>query len=147
MLWIRINWIRIRILGFGDRLKKIQLTIFYILFWSKIATWTYLSLGLLKGHPSYRRSLQPSKENIQRFQKWNSLPFFLFLWAGYPDFPAKLPSILLKFPPHTKQTPFATQCSKFKYDARNGEISYVLVNFSTSAKCHKKKMRWSWNKW
>jgi hypothetical protein len=24
----------------------------------------YLSLGLLKGHPSYRRSLYPSKENI-----------------------------------------------------------------------------------
>jgi hypothetical protein len=24
----------------------------------------YLSLGPLKGHPSYRRSLQPSKENI-----------------------------------------------------------------------------------
>ena len=26
-----------------------------------------ISLGILKGHPSYRRSLQPSKENIQHF--------------------------------------------------------------------------------
>jgi hypothetical protein len=28
----------------------------------------YLSLGLHKGGPSYRRSLQPSKENIQHFK-------------------------------------------------------------------------------
>jgi hypothetical protein len=28
----------------------------------------YLSLGLPKGRPSYRRSLQPSKENIQHFK-------------------------------------------------------------------------------
>jgi hypothetical protein len=27
----------------------------------------YLSLGLQKGSPSYRRNLQPSKENIQHF--------------------------------------------------------------------------------
>jgi hypothetical protein len=38
---------------------------FYIFFCSKIAI--YLSLGLFKGRPSYRRSLQPSKENIQHF--------------------------------------------------------------------------------
>jgi hypothetical protein len=28
----------------------------------------YLSLGLFKGLPSYRRSLQPSKENIQHIK-------------------------------------------------------------------------------
>jgi hypothetical protein len=28
----------------------------------------YLSLGLYKGPPSYRRILQPSKENIQQFK-------------------------------------------------------------------------------
>jgi hypothetical protein len=28
----------------------------------------YLSLGLHKGHQSYRRSLQPPKENIQHFK-------------------------------------------------------------------------------
>jgi hypothetical protein len=28
----------------------------------------YLSIGLNKGLPSYRRSLQPSKENIQKFK-------------------------------------------------------------------------------
>ncbi len=37
----------------------------FFLFWSKIATGIYLSLGLHKGRPRYRRSLQPSKENIQ----------------------------------------------------------------------------------
>jgi hypothetical protein len=26
-------------------------------------------LGLHKGHPSYRRNLQPSKENIQHFKR------------------------------------------------------------------------------
>jgi hypothetical protein len=31
-------------------------------------TTIYLSLGLHKGCPSYRRSLQPSKENIQHFK-------------------------------------------------------------------------------
>jgi hypothetical protein len=29
----------------------------------------YLSQGLLKGRPSYMRSLQPSKENMQHFNK------------------------------------------------------------------------------
>jgi hypothetical protein len=28
----------------------------------------YLSLGLHKGRPSYRRSLHPSKKNIQHFK-------------------------------------------------------------------------------
>jgi hypothetical protein len=36
-------------------------------FWSKIAV--YLSLGLLKGRSNYRRSLQPSKENIWHLKK------------------------------------------------------------------------------
>jgi hypothetical protein len=39
-------------------LKNNTAKIFYI-FLSKIAI--YLSLGLLEGHPRYRRSLQPSK--------------------------------------------------------------------------------------
>ncbi len=41
----------------------------------------YLSLGLRKGRPSYRRSLQPSKENIQHL-KWNILTFFYFCFCG-----------------------------------------------------------------
>ncbi len=36
------------------------------------------SLGLHKGCPSYRRSLQPSKENIQHFKTWNFLIFSIF---------------------------------------------------------------------
>jgi hypothetical protein len=38
-------------------------------FFSKIAI--YLSIGLLKGRPSYRRRLHPSKENIKHFKKGN----------------------------------------------------------------------------
>ncbi len=54
--------------GSGSRLwwskieKNLQLEILFKFFWSKIAT--YLSLGLHKGRQSYRRNLQPSKENI-----------------------------------------------------------------------------------
>ncbi len=37
-------------------------------------TWTYFCLGLLEECPSYRRSLQPSKESIE-----HSKYFFLFI--------------------------------------------------------------------
>ncbi len=40
---------------------------------------TYLSLGLHKGRPSYRRSLQPSKEYIQHFKTWKFRTFFYFV--------------------------------------------------------------------
>ncbi len=86
-LWIRIQhfkWIRIRIQiqsGFRFWWPKIEETntaeIFLIFFWSKIAI--YSSLGLHKGRPSYRRSLQPSTENIQHFKKGNFINFFLLL--------------------------------------------------------------------
>jgi hypothetical protein len=52
-----------------------------IFFGSKIAI--YLTLGHHKGRPSYRRSLQPSKENIQHF-KILSLTFF-FLGSVLPS--------------------------------------------------------------
>ncbi len=47
--------------------------------WQKLTI--CLSLGLLKGRPRYRRSLHPSKENIQYFRKWNLFTFFYFV--GY----------------------------------------------------------------
>ncbi len=48
-----------------------------IFFWSKIAI--YLSLGLHKGRQSYRRSLQPSKENIKHFETLISWLFSIFV--------------------------------------------------------------------
>jgi hypothetical protein len=48
----------------------------YIFCLSKVAIYMYLSFH--KGRLSYRRSLQPSKENIQHFKTWNFF-FFLFL--------------------------------------------------------------------
>ncbi len=56
---------------------------FSFFFWSQIAI--YLSLGLHKGRPSYRRSLAPSKQNIQHLKKWYLLPFFYF---GGPFLPS-----------------------------------------------------------
>jgi hypothetical protein len=38
------------------------------------------SLGPHKGRSSYRRSLHPSKENIQHFKAWNLFTLFYFLW-------------------------------------------------------------------
>jgi hypothetical protein len=50
------------------KFKKITAEIYLKKFFiQKIAI--YLSLGLHKERPSYRRSLQPSKENIQHYFK------------------------------------------------------------------------------
>jgi hypothetical protein len=70
--------------GSGSRLlwqkidKKLLLKKKLYFFGSK--TTIYLSLGLYKGRPSYRRSLQPSKENIQYLKTWKFWTFFIFLW-------------------------------------------------------------------
>ncbi len=82
-IWIHWFQIRIRIQlyrlntdpdpGFWWPTTEISLQL--KIFLNKIAI--YLSLGPHKGLPSYRRSLQPSKENIQDYKTWN-LNFFLF---------------------------------------------------------------------
>jgi hypothetical protein len=66
----QVNPDLIRIQGFDDqKLKKKNSAenLFKTFFKSKIAI--YLASGLHKGRPHYRRSLQPSKENIQHFKK------------------------------------------------------------------------------
>ncbi len=90
-IWIRtqhFKWIRIRIRiwiwsssksgskVFDDKnlRKKYSWIFFCFFFWSKITI--YLSLDLHKGRPSYRRSLRPSKEDIQHFKRWNLLTFY-----------------------------------------------------------------------
>ncbi len=80
-----LGWIptRIRIQGWPKNENNLQLKKI-IIFDSKVAI--YLSLGLHKGRPSYRRSLQPSKENIQHFKTWNFLTFSLFMWVIFPSF-------------------------------------------------------------
>ncbi len=77
-------WIPMRIrIQSGSRvsmtknLKKITAGKKFNIFWSKIAI--YLSLGLHKGRPSYRRSLHPSKGNIKHFKTWNFLIFSIFV--------------------------------------------------------------------
>jgi hypothetical protein len=40
----------------------------------------YLSVGLLKGRSSYRRILQPSKENIRNFKILHLLTYIIW-WA------------------------------------------------------------------
>ncbi len=73
-IWISALWIWINLIPF------------YIFFGSKIAI--YLSLSLHKGRPSDRRSLQPSKENIQHFKDeiFELFPIFwvyLLSWIQY----------------------------------------------------------------
>ncbi len=66
---------RIRIQGFNDqKLEKLQLKNFFLL-----KTAIYISLGLHKVHPSYRRSLQLSREAIQHFKTWTFKKFSTFV--------------------------------------------------------------------
>jgi hypothetical protein len=63
--------------------KIIQLKKRFI-FFDKIIE-IYLSLGLLKRRPSYRRSLHPSKRKHRTLQKMKFINFFLFLWVILPS--------------------------------------------------------------
>ncbi len=64
----------------GLLLKNLELRNFFLFFfWSKTAI--YLSLGLHKVYPSYRKSLQFSKEAIQHFKTWTFTNYCLLLWA------------------------------------------------------------------
>ncbi len=75
--------------------KRTQRKFFSFLFF--IINCNLLSLGLHKGNSSYRRSIQPSKKNIQHFKKhfkrWNLLTVFYFsgqllpswVWIANPD--------------------------------------------------------------
>jgi hypothetical protein len=57
--------------GYGSRVLKTKHWKKYMwnfFFFSLSKTAIYLSLGLLKGHPSYRRGLQPSKDIIQHLK-------------------------------------------------------------------------------
>ncbi len=66
--------------GFDDKkYKKITADKkFFFFFWAKIAI-LLIPRPLWKGRPpSYRRSLQLSKENIQHFKTWNFRTFFYF---------------------------------------------------------------------
>jgi hypothetical protein len=38
-----------------------------------------------EGRQSYRRNLQPFKENTQHFKNWNFLTFFYFCWSFLPS--------------------------------------------------------------
>jgi hypothetical protein len=85
---IRIQHLRLNtdwIQGFKDKKSIKKFTAekreFFVL--SKMST--YLSLGLHKGRPSYRRSLQPSKKNIQQFKTSNFSVFFYFGWTFLPS--------------------------------------------------------------
>ncbi len=82
MFWIRIPLIRILIQGLDDQKlkKKYNRKKNCLLF---IKNWNLLIFRPSKGHPSYRRSLQPSKENIQHFKKRNLLTFYQFLWVVF----------------------------------------------------------------
>ncbi len=75
---------RIRIRDFMTKnWKKLLLKKKINFFGSK--TTIYLSLGLHKGRPSYRRSLQPSKENIQYLKTWKFWTFFYFCESFLPS--------------------------------------------------------------
>ncbi len=65
-------------------MKKLKLKKKFNIFWSKKIA-VYLSQGLHKWLPSYRRSLQLSKENIKHFETQNCLIFFYFCRSFLPS--------------------------------------------------------------
>ena len=73
-------WRPIRIQGFNDqKLNKNYSWKKKYMFWSKTAI--YLFLGIHKLCPSYRRSLQLTKEAIQHFKTWTFQKKILLLWV------------------------------------------------------------------
>ncbi len=94
-LRIRIHFIRIRVQHFRLNTdpdpglewqkieKKLQLKKKLNFLWSK--TTIYLSVGLHKEHPSYRRSLQLSKEAIQHFKTWTLKKNLYFCGSFLPS--------------------------------------------------------------
>ncbi len=103
-------------------------------FFSK--TTIYLSLGLHKGRPSYRRSLQLSKENIKYFKTWD-FSFFLFLWVIFalldPDLDSKhscsAPSCCLKRNPasYVVVTPHSATNNLTREEVRNWKTTTDVV--------------------
>jgi hypothetical protein len=58
--------------------KKKTAAIFYIFFFGSKFKFTYPEAFIKYIHPTYRRSLQPSKENIQHLKRLNVFTFFYF---------------------------------------------------------------------
>ncbi len=78
---IRIRMLFLSRVFFINKWKHLQLkTNFDMLLIKNCYNW---SLCLLKRRPSYRRSLQSSKENIEHFITWNFLNFFLFFMGHF----------------------------------------------------------------
>jgi hypothetical protein len=73
--FFRSMGIRIQIQGLDDQ-KKYNFCSWQNSYLKKSEVAIFWSLGLHKGHPSYRRRLQPSKENIQLIKTWSFPHFF-----------------------------------------------------------------------
>jgi hypothetical protein len=65
----QMNLSKSRIQGFDDQKLENYTCINLYLFLVKNCNFLMLFLGLHKGRPIYRRSLQPPKENIQHFKR------------------------------------------------------------------------------
>ncbi len=106
---------------------------FFLISWSKTAI--YLSPGLLKGRPSYKRNLQSSKENIQHFKKWNLLTFLYFLRSFSPCWiriynTAKCDDVQITLTLHKP-----AQNRKYKYDLSS---SLIIIFASEKVKTNSK---------
>ncbi len=130
--------IRIRIQS-GSRVlmtkswKKVTAEKKFNFFLSK--TTIYLSLGLHKGRPSYRRSLQLSKENIQHFKTCNFWIFFYFCGSFLPSWIR----IQIRIPntdpdPLTWLNPDPKHCMKGLQQLRTLKRKYWMIMSSTGSK-------------
>ncbi len=82
-------------------------------FWKKISI--YSSLGFHEGRPSYKKGLQPSKENIQHF-KTRISPFSVF----YGSFISFLPSCI-----RIQPTKLNCRSMRIRIQIRNTSNTYL----------------------
>ncbi len=113
--------------------KKITAEIFFF----KSKTAIYLSLGLHKVCPSYRRSLQFSKEAIQDFKTWTFTNYCLLLWVIF--------ALLDPDPDPDPQTRLNTDPIRIR--VHNPGPSILLNNFFFLRTWWKVRRPWTWPLW
>ncbi len=107
-------------------------------FWSK--TTIYLSLGLYKERPSYRRSLQLSKEAIQFFNTWTFKQIFYFCGSFLPSWiririPNPDSDPLIRLNPVQSESGSATleKATFYNYEKNKKDVKYCAPHILSNA--------------
>ncbi len=125
-----LGWIPIRIHGFHDQKLKKNYS------WKKITfildqTTIYLSQSLHKERPSYRRSLQLSKEAIQHFKTWTLKKIYTLVGHFFPSGSGSGSTGRLNPDPCSKQKHFILFQQNFLYNKSCSSLGSVRYTIAT----------------